>query len=386
MTDITHITSSKPSLQGPREAEMDPSFGYVFPAIRGIQAGREYYVSMCPLRLLNKLFSFDDEELRPEMRAQRTLNKARIPEIASYMTDNAMSYVFSAITASVDGNIHFAPADESPEGRKLGSLHVSLDARFIINDGQHRRAAIKHALEARPDLGDETIAVVLFVDRGLERSQQMFADLNRHAIRPSKSLGVLFDHRDELAQIIRLAILESEFFKDIVELERSSLSRGSRKLLTLSSLYGGTNALLDGIQVESPAEAVKIARDYWETVARYMPEWRMVQERNMAAAGVREDFIHSHGTVIHAIGVVGNNLLKQEPKTWKKTISKLKSVDWARSNRRLWEGRTMVGGHVQKSGNNITLTVNALKRHLGLELSPEEQRVEDAFMGKRHVG
>src|SRR5437870_9539 len=38
----------------------DTSFGYVFPAIRGIQARREYYVSMCPLRLIPKLFLFDE--------------------------------------------------------------------------------------------------------------------------------------------------------------------------------------------------------------------------------------------------------------------------------------------------------------------------------------
>ena len=43
--------------------EPNPNFSYVFPAIRGVQAGREYYVSMCPLRLLPKLFQFDDEEM-----------------------------------------------------------------------------------------------------------------------------------------------------------------------------------------------------------------------------------------------------------------------------------------------------------------------------------
>ncbi|MFK0926770.1 DNA sulfur modification protein DndB [Pseudomonas aeruginosa] len=31
-------------------------FSYIFPAIRGVQAGREFYVSMCPLRVLAKLF------------------------------------------------------------------------------------------------------------------------------------------------------------------------------------------------------------------------------------------------------------------------------------------------------------------------------------------
>lgn len=51
----------------------EPSFEFVFPAIRGIQAGSEYYVSMCPLKLLPRIFRFDDEDLSPELRAQRTL-------------------------------------------------------------------------------------------------------------------------------------------------------------------------------------------------------------------------------------------------------------------------------------------------------------------------
>ena len=76
------------------------SFGYVFPAIRGVQAGREYYVSMCPLRLIPRIFLFDEEEIVPELRAQRTLNKNRVPEIARYILDNKSDYVFSALTAS----------------------------------------------------------------------------------------------------------------------------------------------------------------------------------------------------------------------------------------------------------------------------------------------
>jgi DNA sulfur modification protein DndB len=88
---------------------MADAFSYTFPAIRGVQAGREFYVSMCPLRLLRKLFVFDDEELVPELRAQRTLNKARVPEIARYIVDNQDSYTFSAITVSVDGDLKFEP-------------------------------------------------------------------------------------------------------------------------------------------------------------------------------------------------------------------------------------------------------------------------------------
>src|SRR3954447_15344206 len=94
------------------------AFEYVFPAIRGVQAGREYYVTMCPLRLIPRMFLFDEEELTPEMRAQRTLNKGRVPEIARYIIDNTDSYVFSALTASVDADVHFEPiASDGPSER-----------------------------------------------------------------------------------------------------------------------------------------------------------------------------------------------------------------------------------------------------------------------------
>ena len=64
------------------------AFEYTFPAIRGIQAGREYYASMCPLKLIPKIFLFDEEELVPEVRAQRILNKSRVPEMAAYILQN----------------------------------------------------------------------------------------------------------------------------------------------------------------------------------------------------------------------------------------------------------------------------------------------------------
>src|SRR6478752_5531020 len=85
------------------------AFGYTFPAIRGVQAGREYFVSMCPLRLIPKIFLFNEEELVPELRAQRVLNKVRVPEIARYITRNRDGYIFSAITASIDAEVSFKP-------------------------------------------------------------------------------------------------------------------------------------------------------------------------------------------------------------------------------------------------------------------------------------
>ena len=66
-----------------------------------------------------------------------------------------------------------------------------MDSKILINDGQHRKAAILAAIEEDETLLDETIPVVLFADKGLERSQQMFTDLNKHAVTTSKSLNAL---------------------------------------------------------------------------------------------------------------------------------------------------------------------------------------------------
>src|SRR5881394_1630723 len=101
-----------------------PAFGYVFPAIRGIQAGREYFVSMCPLRLIPRIFIFDEDELKPELRAQRILNRARVPEIARYLLGRTKNYTFSALTASVDGQVHFEPLGKDNTERSVGSLRI----------------------------------------------------------------------------------------------------------------------------------------------------------------------------------------------------------------------------------------------------------------------
>ena len=68
------------------------NFAYQFPAVRGVQAGREYYISMVPLKLLSKLFPSDDEIVAPEYRAQRKINEARIPEIKKYILENRNNY------------------------------------------------------------------------------------------------------------------------------------------------------------------------------------------------------------------------------------------------------------------------------------------------------
>ena len=353
-------------------------YSYVFPALRGVQAGREYYVAMCPLRLLPKLFLFDENELPPDVRAQRTLNTARIPEISRYILENRHEYAFSAITASVDGEMRFEPVSIEGTASDAGQLTVSMSARFLINDGQHRRAAIEKALEEYPVLGDETIAVVFYKDLGLQRSQQLFADLNKHAVRPTKSLGILYDRRDPLARLCLRLISRVEIFKGLTETEKTSISNRSTKLFTLSSIYLATAELLKkkGKSKISVAEE-KLAAEYWDTLGRTIPEWRLAKEKRVSPAALRHDYIHAHGVVLHALGYAGAHLLAQHPNDWQERLKILTTLDWTRSNAQLWDGRAVVNGRISKAKSSILLTANILKSVLGLPLTPEEKQLED---------
>ena len=208
------------------------NFSYKFPAVKGTQAGKEYYISMVPMKLLSKLFPAEEDIVLPEYRAQRRINEARIPEIKNYILDNRENYVFSALSASIDGYFEFMPTANAD----VGVLEVDMDSTFLINDGQHRKTAIEAALEEDPTLGNETISIVFFKDNGLQRSQQMFTDLNKHAVKTSNSLSTLYDTRDPLAVATKNVIDSVPFFKRFTDKEKDILGKNSFNLFNPSSI------------------------------------------------------------------------------------------------------------------------------------------------------
>jgi DNA sulfur modification protein DndB len=366
-----------------RDPEELDSSNYSFPAIRGIQAGREYYSAMVQLKLIPTIFRYNEAEVPAEFRSQRTLNRARIPEIARYIVNNSEDYVFSSIAASIsDGPVKFRPVDEKNESRsKIGKLVLSTDVKIIINDGQHRRAAIEEALKVRPDLGNEHISVVFYIDKGLKRSQQMFSDLNRHAVRPTKSINILYDGRDPFAKFIFNMAESILLFKGFTDLERTSISNRSRKMFTLSIIYQATQALLSKktkVKKVSPDEE-KLAFAYWNEVAKNIPEWQQMINNDIKSYILREEYVHAHGIALHALGVVGNSLLREYPDRWEGKLTRLQEINWLRSNTAVWEGRAMNHGRISKSQTNLVLTTNYLKQKMNLSLTPFEEEMEKQF-------
>lgn len=334
---------------------------------------------MCPLKLIPRIFLFDEEDIDPTVRSQRVLNKSRVPEIAEYLVNNSEDYVFSALTASIDGLVDFSPISDDPMNYNIGVIKVPMSSKIVINDGQHRRAAIEAALRKKPELGDETISVVFFLDEGLRRSQQMFADLNRYAIRPSGSLNILYDYRDPVAEIARQLSTELDLFVGVTEIEKTTISNRSTKLFTLSGIYRATSELINN-RIDKPYEELKdICFRYWSEVGKHIKEWTSVREGATKASDLRKDYINGHAITLVALGKLGYALLERFPETWTDELVKIQSVEWFRGNR-YWEGRVTIGGKISFSRNNLVLLTSALKKVIEIPLSSEEEEAERSLI------
>lgn len=351
------------------------NFTYKFPAVKGIQAGREYYVSMVPLKILPKLFITDTDVVSPEFRAQRRLNETRIPSIRNYIIDNRLSYVFSALSASIDGQFEFVPYEGQSD---IGILEIDMNTTFLINDGQHRKAAIEAAIKEDASLGEETISVVFFEDKGLERSQQMFTDLNKHAVKTSNSISTLYDSRDALAVVTKQVIAEIPFFNQYTDKEKDNLGKNSSKLFTLNNIYKANQKIIKNSEISDKDKDFLLL--FWKTVVENITEWQELLNKEIAKSDLRQNYILCLNVTIMAFGRLGAYYYSHPKIAMTNSMKKLKKTNWSRNNLSDWGGR-VIGEHGKILSNEtaVILISNKMKQILGIELSREEKTKENTI-------
>jgi DNA sulfur modification protein DndB len=161
----------------------------------------------------------------------------------------------------------------------------------------------------------------------------------------------------------------------MVEMEKTTISNRSIKLFTLNGIYEATGSLLNkhkGCTVSK--NEGKLAYQFWVALGKAMPEWQLAVERKVSAAELRQQFVHAHTVVLHAIGIAGQALLEQRPKDWQTRLQKLKRLDWRRTNHE-WEGKAMLDGQMSKARQNVRLTATYLMEHLGINVNKTSVRV-----------
>jgi DNA sulfur modification protein DndB len=214
----------------------------------------------------------------------------------------------------------------------------------------------------------------------------MFADLNKHAVRPTKSLSVLYDHRDDMASLAVKLAQNVPVFKGLTDMEKTSISNRSICLFTLNAIFQATQALLGKRKKdEISREEAELAHTFWVRVGEVIPEWRLVIRRKVSAAELRKNYVHSHGVALQALGEAGADLIGFYPDDWDQRLKCLEQIDWRRTNTELWEGRAMRRGKMSKANDNVGLTVNVIKMVLSLPLTEKQLELETLLKGEVKV-
>lgn len=344
--------------------------------IRGRQAGREYFMAMCQLSFVAQNLSTGSINMPTEKIIQRPVNKARIPKIAEYLIDYHDDYILPPIIASIDGNVRFEPISAEDSNMQVGMLHIPESCGFIINDGQHRCAAIKQAIMSKPELKRETIGVVFYIDRGVKRARQIFSDLNGHPVRTNQNINATFDSRQYLPKITKLVIDDSKLLNNRVELLASGCAIGSPRLFTISAVNKANGLLLDGLFKKDIEQDSMLCLRFWHVLELNLPGVKDLLLENLTARQIKEKYFYCYSIGLQSLAGVANYLIKTDQQNWESTFGAISSINWQRDNA-AWEGRAMSGGRLTTGGNHPTLTLNYLKRSLGLKLSNDEQVIED---------
>lgn len=360
-----------------------------FPALRGRMGELDFCILVMKLGEVVKHVGFAedvqhwDDGIPAEHKKQRKLNRTRIiNEMVPYLTLNR-DHFYSAITVELErpgdpsNGVVFEPL---PGQQGLGTAKFDGTEQLMALDGQHRLKSIELALKEQPDLSRESIAVLVVPGRGYRRSQQLFSDLNRYAKQPSKTLNLLFEHREFLARVAKGVADKADSFQERVNLETNSLGRKTRHHITLAVLYECVVSLLDGAYAEDEKDPAKLAEAvdnlvhvYDKVVFASLPDFHRVLRGELMPYDLRCKYIYSHSVGQQAIAKAIRACQDHFGADWEEVVhTGFPKIDWRITNAE-WEGSAVQGGAIQTRRQNVEHTATVIKLKLGVPVENTER-------------
>jgi DNA sulfur modification protein DndB len=363
------------------------------PAIKGEQAGSVVFQCQLTLADVVRFLQLTSPDLPIEDRYQRDLSETRAKRFGEYLENNnhksqkTRSFIIPALTASLDLKPEQIRFEQIHEAQPIGILAFPVSAQLILNDGQHRRRGIEIALENDESFASHTVGVMLIVDPGLKRAQQIFSDINKNAKPVSNSLSILFDARSPEAATTKNVVNKVSIFKRYTEKEKYTLSSASNKLFTYSNLHICINRMFDALQ-DKQQNALKnqaIIIKYWELITKTIPQWKQIDDRLAVPKDIKAEFICTHAVAVETLARIGAEICckyGEDSDRMEEILAPLGDINWGKENPD-WEGKVVIvtsKGSLTSRNNNDAKSWLAyyLREKLGLEPQLEVQS-EDAI-------
>lgn len=112
---------------------------------------------------------------------------------------------------------------------------------------------------------------------------------------------------------------------------------------------------------------VALAIQFWDAVAKQIPDWGAVYRKEALSSEVRQEALHAQAISLVAMGKVGSYLLSRYPKDWEAKLTPLNELDWSRTNP-AWQGQVIFDGVIKKNRR----TIDAIQHVLMVQLEPSK--------------
>jgi DGQHR domain-containing protein len=185
------------------------------------QLGRECFVAAWPYRFISRI-TVDRE-------VQRDLAKKRVPEIAEYVKSADGYFNAAMVTVGGDGD-----AVVYIDGR----LTIEPNATVVVNDGQHRIAGIRRAMEDEEfakEHAEDSLPVVIYTDLTMREQRQAFADINKNAAKPNRATSLDYDERDFISGFAKRLIAKS-IFNGHIAYRKQKLGKNDSEWFTFAAI------------------------------------------------------------------------------------------------------------------------------------------------------
>ncbi|HDY8008065.1 TPA: DNA sulfur modification protein DndB [Vibrio vulnificus] len=361
---------------------MSNNFCYEFPVVRGIQAGRVFYMATVPMRVVRNMFKLDTGDGSALSRSQREVNLTRAKRFAEYLQQNKESFVVPALTGFVNVEPGTSVEFKQSNIANVGTLSVPMEAALLFVDGQHRASGVAMAMEdeeTRTELGQQSAPVMLFESLTLEERQSMFSDINGNVAKPAQALSDTYNNRDELAVFAKELAVNIPQFIDLVDFERNVVSGKSTYLFSIKTIkeVSATVAGLKNKQSVTNEDKALITQFWQSWFERIDFEEKFAQCENNAQQ-FKEKTIITTGVVMKAAA-----LAVKEAGIDNVDFTLLSSIDWSRDSK-TFHGRCVDAQlKTMKADSTATkLTAAKLLTLMGVELPKSLAEIELKVFGQ----
>lgn len=279
-----------------------PSMEYFFrfPAALGYQGDTQVIIMNVPARSLENLLVSDNYGHALD-RSQRELNMARVKKFHNYLVDavtNKTPFIIPPLVGNCDADFEIDLIGNA----SVGIVRIPMDAHIKLFDGQHRAAGIKEFM--RNYTGNLSVPVMLTRQLSLQTRQQFFSDINNNVSKPSATINMVYDGRDEVAQSMVTFLRKHPTFSVITDFEHNVVPSKSSYYVSFKAICDATAKFIGEGDKRLTTEDIEAIWQSWINLTA-IEDVKSTPQKEYKA-----DYIQFHAVMINAFGFTVQYLLR----------------------------------------------------------------------------